>query len=312
MPLLRTLMLQVSRQPRIKQLMMAVPATRGVVARFVSGEDVDHVIEAVRDLHAKGLWTSIDSLGEDTTDVAMATAVTEGYVALLERLRAEGLSDRAEVSVKLSAVGLFLADGGQEMALANARLICRAARNAGTTVTLDMEDHTTVDATLAVLAELRRDFPDTGCVLQAYLFRTAEDAAAQARIPGARVRLCKGAYQEPASVAHQEREEVDKAFVRALKVLMAGEGYPMVASHDPRLVDIAADLAQRNGRGVDDFEFQMLYGIRPLEQERLANLGHKVRVYVPFGTDWYGYFTRRLAERPANILFFLRSFVGRR
>lgn len=310
---LRTAMLIISRNKSIKKAMMAVPVTRDVVARFVPGESLDDAVVAVRDLQAKGMCVSVDCLGEDTLDVAMADAVTQAYVDLLERLSVEGLATKAEVSVKLSAIGQFLHGvDGEAMALANARRICQAARDAGTTVTLDMEDHTTVDSTLGILDQLRPDFPETGCVLQAYLFRTEDDARRLAAIEGQRVRLCKGAYEEPASVAFKVKNDVDASYVRCLKVLMQGKGYPMVATHDPIMVKIAEDLAQRNGRAEDSYEFQMLYGIRPLEQERLVRLGHKVRVYLPFGSDWYGYFTRRLAERPANLVFFLRSFLGKR
>jgi proline dehydrogenase len=173
-----------------------------------------------------------------------------------------------------------------------------------------MEDHTTTDATLSVLRELRQDFPWVGAVLQAYLRRTEGDCRDLAT-PGSRIRLCKGAYAEPASVAFTDKTEVDRSYVRCLKVLMAGSGYPMVASHDPRLIAIAAHLAAETGRTADKFEFQMLYGIRPDEQQRLAEDGNRIRVYLPYGGEWYGYFMRRLAERPANLTFFLRSLATR-
>jgi proline dehydrogenase len=153
------------------------------------------------------------------------------------------------------------------------------------------------------------DFPDTGAVLQSYLRRTEADCRDLA-YAGSRVRLCKGAYKEPASVAFQDRHEVDRSYVRCLKVLMAGQGYPMVATHDPRMVDIAGALATRYGRTLGSYEFQMLYGVRPDEQARLAEEGEKVRVYIPYGQEWYGYLMRRLAERPSNLTFFLRSLVS--
>ena len=173
-----------------------------------------------------------------------------------------------------------------------------------------MEDHTTTDSTLSIVRELRRDYPWLGAVLQAYLYRTEDDCRELAD-EGSRIRLCKGAYAEPASVAHPDANEIDKAYVRCLKILMAGSGYPMVATHDPRLVEIAVALAEREQRAKDTFELQMLYGIRPSEQARLAELGHTVRVYVPYGTDWYGYLVRRLAEKPANVRFFAHSLVSR-
>jgi proline dehydrogenase len=236
-------------------------------------------------------------------------------VQLLQALSAAGLTRKAEVSVKLSAVGQALPDsagygGGQKIALENARTICRAARNAGTTVTLDMEDHTTTDSTLAILRELRKDFPETGAVLQAALHRTEADCRALA-YEGSRVRLCKGAYLEPEEVAYQDRLDIDKSYVRCLKVLLAGDGYPMIATHDPRMVAIASSLASRYGRAKGSYEFQMLYGIRPTEQRRLAEAGETVRVYVPYGTEWYGYLMRRLAEKPSNLSFFLKSLISK-
>jgi proline dehydrogenase len=171
-----------------------------------------------------------------------------------------------------------------------------------------MEDHTTTDATLEAVQELREDFPTTGAVLQAYLRRTEGDCRDLA-YAGSRVRLCKGAYAEPESVAFQDGDEVDRSYVRCLKVLMKGEGYPMVASHDPRIIEIAAALAGREGREPKSFEYQMLYGIRPDEQQRIADRGDQMRVYIPYGTEWYGYLMRRLAERPANVTFFLRGLA---
>jgi len=253
---------------------------------------------------------SLDHLGEDTTDPEQAATSAKAYLSVLDRLAAEGLTPEAEVSLKLSAVGQALPGDGERIALEHAHLICAAAVRAGTTVTLDMEDHTTTDSTLRILAEVRKDFPSTGAVLQSYLRRTESDCRDLATA-GSRVRLCKGAYEEPASVAYKDRHEVDKSYVRCLAILMAGSGRPMVATHDPRMIAIAQDRAAANGRSIDSFEFQMLYGIRPNEQRRLAELGHPVRVYTPFGVDWYGYFMRRLAERPANVAFFLRALATR-
>ena len=195
-----------------------------------------------RELIESGLHVTLDFLGEDTLDRSRPTPPSRRTSTLLARARRAGLARNAEVSVKLSAVGQALPDDGEKVALENARTICQAARNAGTTVTLDMEDHTTTDSTLGILRELRKDFPETGAVLQAYLRRTEADCRDLA-YEGSRVRLCKGAYNEPESVAFQDKHEVDKSYVRCLKVLMAGQGYPMVATHDPRMVDIAGALA---------------------------------------------------------------------
>ena len=311
MSVLRQPLLMLARSGRVKGIVTRLPVSSGIVNRYVPGEATTQAVSATRELVDAGLQVSLDFLGEDTLDEAQAEATVSAYLDVLEQLVQAGLARNAEVSVKLSAIGQALPDIGAKLAMENARRICRAARNAGTTVTLDMEDHTTTDRTLAALHELRKDFPETGAVVQAYLYRTEQDCRALAH-EGSRVRLCKGAYNEPEDVAYQDRHDVDKSYVRCLKVLMAGEGYPMIATHDPRLVKIASALATRHGRMPGTYEFQMLYGIRTGEQERLASSGEKVRVYVPYGDEWFGYLMRRLAERPANLTFFLRSLISQK
>ncbi|WP_224273338.1 proline dehydrogenase family protein [Nocardioides lacusdianchii] len=311
MSLLRQPILLLARSQGVKKLVSTMPVSSGIVTSYVPGETTESAVGATRTLEADGLHVTLDYLGEDTTDAAQAEATVRAYKELLADLGSQGLAPHAEVSVKLSAIGQFLPDNGHKVALENARDICRAARNAGTTVTLDMEDHTTTDSTLSILRELRKDFPETGAVLQAMLHRTEADCRALA-YEGSRVRLCKGAYMEPADVAFQERVEVDKSYVRCLKVLLGGQGYPMIATHDPRMVQIASSLASRFGRRPGTYEFQMLYGIRPEEQKRLAAAGETVRVYVPYGTEWYGYLMRRLAEKPQNLAFFARSLVSKK
>ncbi|WP_406480062.1 proline dehydrogenase family protein [Streptomyces platensis] len=307
--MLGPVLLAAARSDSIRRIVAAAPVTRPVVERFVAGERLTESMAAVRTLAARGLEVTLDHLGEDITDPAEALRNRDAYLQLAAALKEHGLGVKAEMSVKLSAFGQALA-GGHELALKNVTPVVEAAAEAGTTVTLDMEDHTTVDSTLAILADLRERFPQTGAVVQSYLFRTEDDCHALAG-EGSRVRLVKGAYKEPASVAFQDKREVDKAYVRCLKILMAGEGYPMIGSHDPRMVAIGQELAHRNGRKPADYEFQMLYGIREAEQQRLVAEGHRMRVYIPYGTDWYGYFMRRLAERPANLGFFLRSLATR-
>ena len=309
--MLRQALLLLARSRQVKEVVTRMPVSSGIVKNHVPGEDTDHAVEASRVLIEDGLHVTLDFLGEDTLDEAHAESTVAAYLDLLEGLSHAGLARNAEVSVKLSAIGQALPETGPKLATENARRICRAARNAGTTMTLDAEDHTTTDSTLATLHELRKDFPETGAVLQAYLHRTEQDCRALSH-EGSRVRLCKGAYIEPEEVAFQERHDVDKSYVRCMKILMAGEGYPMVATHDPRLVKIAAALATRYGRMPGTYEFQMLYGIRTEEQKRLAKSGERVRVYVPYGQEWYGYLMRRLAERPQNLTFFLRSLVSQK
>ena len=304
-------LLLLARSARVKQLVSTMPVSAGIVRSYVPGEDTLAAVQATAGLVDDGLRVTLDYLGEDTTDRTQADATVAAYLDLLRELALRGLTRHAEVSVKLSAIGQAIADdGADQVALENARTICRAARNAGTTVTLDMEDHTTTDRTLAALRELRQDFPETGAVLQAMLHRTEADCRALAH-EGSRVRLCKGAYAEPAEVAFTDRIDIDKSYVRCLKVLLAGQGYPMIATHDPRMVDIATSLASRFGRAQGTYEFQMLYGIRPDEQKRLAGEGESVRTYVPYGEEWYGYLMRRLAEKPANLAFFARSLVSK-
>jgi proline dehydrogenase len=312
---LRSTILAAARNRRIERLVTDAPVSRDVVRRYVGGATTGDAVAATRALQADGLTVTLDHLGEDTTDRAQADAVALAYLRLLTALAEAGLTERlgplttrAEVSVKLSAVGQALAGDGEKIALEHARDICAAAEQVGATVTLDMEDHTTTDSTLGILTELRADFPATAAVLQAYLHRTEGDCRDLATA-GSRVRLCKGAYDEPAGVAYQRREDVARSYVRCTNVLMAGAGYPMLATHDPRLIEIGIERANFHGKA--DFELQMLYGIRPHEQRRLAKLGHTVRVYVPYGAQWYGYLMRRLAERPANLFFFARSLLSK-
>ena len=305
--MLRGALLRLSRSNKIKNLATTAPLTSRIVKRFVAGETSDDAVAATRRLVGVGLLATIDFLGEDTTDPGHADANVVAYLDLLTKLRESGLSPSAEVSIKLSALGLYLRDGPQ-LALDNAELICRASRKADTAVTLDMEDHTTTDSTLEILRTLRKEYPETGVGLQAYLYRTESDCRDLAEA-GSRVRLCKGAYAEPEALAFQDRHEIDKSYVRSMKILMAGNGLPMLATHDPTLIKIGLKLAEEHGRAPKDFEFQMLYGIRPAEQLRLAQLGHTVRIYTPYGKDWYGYLIRRLAEQPSNLRFFARSLM---
>ncbi len=310
MDVLRGALLQAAQSRQVRELVETTPVSRSVVRRYVPGTEAADAVNACHDLVGQGLNTTLDHLGEDTVDIAAARAVRDAYRVVLEALSDAGLTEggRCEVSVKLSAIGQALGSDGEKIALEHAHEICAAAAAAGTTVTLDMEDHTTVDSTLSILRELRRDYPWVGAVLQAYLYRTEGDCVDLAHA-GSRVRLCKGAYAEPESVAYASKKDVDLAYVRCARTLMAGAGYPMLATHDPRLIDIGNALAVQNKRQQGTYEFQMLYGIRPEEQRRLASDGETMRVYVPYGTDWYGYFMRRLAERPANVSFFLRSLL---
>lgn len=309
--LARPAILAVSRSDRLRRTAERMPVTRDVVHRFVPGETIDDAMGSVAVLRDSRRFVSIDYLGEDVTDVEAADATVQAYLDLLDALARRGETGpeprSLEVSLKLSALGQALPRDGEKIALENAHTICAKARDVGAWVTVDAEDHTTTDSTLSIVRDLRTDFDWLGTVLQAYLKRTEADCREFAE-SGARIRLCKGAYDEPASVAFRERDEVTDSYLRCLRVLMAGRGYPMVASHDPEIIDAVPAMVREFGRGIADYEYQMLYGIRDAEQRRLVDSSH-VRVYVPFGTEWYGYFVRRLAERPANLAFFVRALV---
>ncbi|MEU7632083.1 proline dehydrogenase family protein [Nocardia sp. NPDC049220] len=310
--LLRPAMLAASRSPRMERTITRMPTTKKLVDRFVAGESEEQAVAATTALLDSGRRVTIDYLGEDTTDLDQARATVAHYLRLLTALTEltaadTGTARSLEVSLKLSALGQSLPRDGHARAREHAHQICTAAVVAGGWVTIDAEDHTTTDSTLAIVRELRADFPWLGTVLQAHLKRTESDCR-EFSGPGSRIRLCKGAYREPSSVAYQDRAAVDESYLRCLRVLMDGDGYPMVATHDPTLIEAALRRVTETGRAHSDFELQMLYGIRDAEQVRLVGAGHPLRVYLPYGDQWYGYFMRRLAERPANVGFFLRSF----
>lgn len=309
--LARPAILAASRSETLRRTAERMPVTRDVVHRFVPGETIDDAMGSVAVLRDSRRFVSIDYLGEDVTDVETADATVQAYLGLLDALERRGETGpeprSLEVSLKLSALGQALPRDGEKIAMENAHTICAKARDVGVWVTVDAEDHTTTDSTLSIVRDLRTDFDWLGTVLQAYLKRCEGDCREFAE-SGARIRLCKGAYDEPASVAFRERAEVTDSYLRCLRILMAGSGYPMVASHDPEIIDAVPAMVREFGRGIADYEYQMLYGIRDAEQRRLVDSSH-VRVYVPFGTQWYGYFVRRLAERPANLAFFVRALV---
>ncbi|HEY1842495.1 MAG TPA: proline dehydrogenase family protein [Mycobacterium sp.] len=310
---LRPAILAAGRSHGLQHTAERLRVTRKVVHRFVPGATLDRVLDSAAALRDSGRLVSVDYLGEDVTDADGATATARAYLQLLDALgrRPDATRDGVrplEVSLKLSALGQALDCDGDKIAAANAHTICERAEQIGAWVTVDAEDHTTTDSTLSIVADLRADFPWLGVVLQACLRRTHGDCE-QFAASGARVRLCKGAYNEPLSVAYRDAAAVTASYLRCLRVLMAGPGYPMVASHDPAIIDAVRGLARETGRTSADFEYQMLYGVRGAEQSRLVSAGNRVRVYVPFGTQWYGYFMRRLAERPANLTFFMRALA---
>lgn len=302
-------LLRLSRSCRTRRLVESLPITRSVVNRFVAGDDAAAAVRAASSLTASNHAVTIDVLGEDVYDEAGARRTRDAYLTLLDALVESGAAGGTDLSLKLSAVGQAIAEDGESIALEHAQHICRAAGRHGFTVTLDMEDHSKVDSTLEVGARLRTEFPAVGIVLQSNLRRTAGDIE-QLRESGARVRIVKGAYRAPTSIAFQRKAEVDVAFARDIGGLMRSTCYPMVATHDPAMLAHAAAEASRAGRGDNDWEIQMLYGVRTDLQKDATRAGRTMRVYVPIGTDWYSYFLRRLAERPANVAFLLRALAS--
>ncbi|QTD99710.1 proline dehydrogenase family protein [Streptomyces cyanogenus] len=307
--MLRRILLSVADHKRVENALRTPAAARAVVQRFVAGETAAQAVAMGSALATGGLGVTYNFLGEYQSDPERIERSCDAFVGFARLLEDRGLGGpQSELSLKLSALGQLHGPDGPARALDRARRICTAALAAGVLVTLDMEDHTTTDSTLEIARELRRDFPLTGVAVQAALRRSPADCA-DLRAAGARVRLVKGAYREPDSVALRSRADVDRAYVRCLRTLFEGDARPLVATHDPRLIEIGSELARRHGRSPQGFEYQMLFGVRSAEQRRLAAAGHSVRVYLPFGPDWYGYFARRLAERPANTLFFLRALA---
>jgi proline dehydrogenase len=309
----RPAILAAGRSDGLRRSVERLPMTAKAVHRFVPGKTLQDVLGSVAALRDSGRMVTIDYLGEDVADADGATVSMQVYLAVLDALgpRTDATHEGVrplEVSVKLSAIGQALERDGEKIARENLHTICARAQRIGAWVTVDAEDHSTTDSTLSIVADLRGDFPWLGVVVQAYLRRTLADCE-QFAAAGARVRLCKGAYDEPASVAYRDRAAVTDSYLRCLRMLMAGSGYPMVASHDPAIIGAVPLLAGESCHGAGDYEYQMLYGVRDGEQRRLADAGDQLRVYVPFGTQWYGYFVRRLAERPANLAFFLRALA---
>ncbi len=274
--------------------------------RFVAGETIDAAIAVVRELNDAGMTASLDFLGEDVLDRATAARTTDTYVAMLDAIGAVGV--RSNVSVKLTAIGLLIDEG---FALENlGRILERAKTNADPFVRIDMESGALTERTLALFERAFGMHDNVGIVLQAMLKRTAGDLE-RAIALGARVRLCKGAYREPSTVAYVSMPEIRAAYARLADVLLVRGTYPGIATHDRRLVASVKDIVRREAIATDRFEFQMLYGCRPQLQRQLVAEGYRMRIYVPFGTHWAGYFYRRVAERRENALFALSSIFGR-
>jgi proline dehydrogenase len=292
-----------SRRRSLQRLATSSGLTRGLVRRFVAGDTLGEALDVLARLRDAGLRTTVDVLGESVTTAESARAAADRYVEALDALVARGLD--ANVSLKLTQMGLDVDAGFCRANLS--RVLARAAES-GAFVRVDMEDHTRTDATLRLVRELRGSFPEVGVVIQSYLRRSADDVEALIA-DGTRVRLCKGAYNEPPTVAFPSKAEVDESYRQLMERLLVAGTYPALATHDARLIRLAREFARRDGIDPTRFEFQMLFGIRRDLQERLVREGYTVRVYVPYGREWYPYFMRRLAERPANVLFVLGNVL---
>lgn len=310
--MLRALFLYLAQARWARSIVTHWGLARRVVRRFVAGETREDAVEAVRTLNARGMTATVDVLGESITEAGQAREMAQAYIELLQSIDEHNLD--TWVSLKLTALGL---DIDEALCRDNMREILSCARDlGGICVTIDMEDHTYTDRTLEMFRALRHGdgFDNVRTVLQAYLYRTDEDVDLLAK-ECAGIRLCKGAYKEPASVAYPGKSDVDAAYIRQMKVLMDaaqnGCGYPGIATHDERIIEEAKAYAGEHEIAPDTYEFQMLYGVRSALQEQLRGEGYGVRVYVPFGTQWYPYFMRRLAERPANVWFFVSNFFRR-
>jgi proline dehydrogenase len=301
---LRAFFLWLSNRRWLARIALGTPLLRRMPLRFVAGTTLDQAVAAVRALNASGASATLDVLGESVGDRASADRAAASYVEAIERIAAEELD--ANVSIKLSQMGLDL---GVEECLAVMAPIAAAGDRHGIFVRIDMESSEYTDRTLEVVDRLRAGGHDVGPVIQSYLHRSPADVERLAAVR-VRTRICKGAYAESPEVAHQERVAVGDAFVTLCEELLRADAYPGVATHDPEMLERVAIFARRHDIGRDRFEFQMLYGIRRDLQRRLIEKEYRLRIYVPYGTEWYPYFMRRLAERPANVLFVLRSILG--
>lgn len=299
----RLFFLWASRRKFLGRIATALPFTRAMVRRFVAGFTLDEVLSVLGELQAAGFRWTVDVLGESVDSEEAATASADRYLATLDALAARGLE--ANVSLKLTQMGL---DIDPDVCRQNVARVAVRASEVGAFVRVDMEDHTKTDITLEMARALRRQHEDVGVVIQSYLRRSDADID-RLILERTRVRLCKGAYDEPASVAFASRVEVDRAYAELADRLLVDGNYPAMATHDDALIEHIIEFAQANGIGPERFEFQMLYGVRRDLQHALIDQGWTVRVYVPYGTEWYPYYMRRLAERPANVLFILRSVL---
>jgi proline dehydrogenase len=306
MSFFRAPILAVADRPFVEKLIRKNGLSGKLVGRFVAGEDLETAINAVQPLVNLGINTTLDELGENVSTREEASAAVSSYVHILKRMAEKGLEPN--ISIKLTMLGLDL---GDDLVRENVRPILETAREVKGFVRIDMEGSAYTDRTMKLFEEFHDEFPDeVGIVIQTYLKRAADDIERMIARK-ARVRLVKGAYSEPATVAFQDKAQVDENYRTLMKRLLEAGRYPAIATHDPALIQLARDFTSANNIPNANWEFQMLYGVRRDEQINLLSQGYRMRVYVPYGSQWYPYFTRRIAERPANAFFVLRQFISK-
>jgi proline dehydrogenase len=303
---MRSILLHLSESKRFAPLIMKNPVSRRVARRFVAGEKLDDAVEAARAVNRAGQASSLDLLGENVADEASARRSAQNYLAIFDRIAQEQLE--SNVSLKLTQLGMDLGGGLCEELLGG--IVVHAARHSNF-VRVDMEGSAYTQRTIDIVKRVRAQHANVGTVMQAYLYRTEQDVRELLAI-GCRIRLCKGAYNEPPAVAFPKKADVDANYVKLMKLLLPSGVYHGIATHDPAMLQAAKDFVRERKIDRDQFEFQMLYGIRTDLQKQLVREGYRLRIYIPYGTDWFPYFMRRLAERPANLTFFLRSLFPRR
>ena len=301
--LTRSALIYLSRREGLKEFATRFSLFKKFTTRFIADETIDEAVAAIRQLNEHGCTASFDHLNESVTSTAEMEAEVREYLNVLSRIDESGID--SNISIKLTQFGLEI---DPELSYRNARRVVEEAARRGNFVRIDMEGSNVTQTTIDVFKRLRAEFGlnDVGIVLQSYLYRTMDDARDLLKIP-ARIRLCKGAYNEPPEVAYPDKKNVDDNYVRVMQLLLKSGVYHGIATHDPKMIDATINFAQRERIGQNAFEFQMLYGIRRDLQEKLVNDGYRIRVYVPYGKHWYPYFMRRLAERPANIWFVLKN-----
>jgi proline dehydrogenase len=303
--MLKDTMLFLARQDSIRHFVSSNPAARRVARRFTAGETIDEALEVAQALNRRHISVSLDHLGENVSEESEAEASARGYIHILDRIQASGVE--ANISIKLTALGL---DISEELCNQNVTCVLRHARDLHTFVRVDMEGSNYTQRTLDLVLNLHGEFEQVGTVMQSMLYRTPKDVA-KLIAASTRVRLVKGAYLEPASIAYPKKADVDAAYIQLMHALLEHGVYPAIATHDEHIITDACNFAEQHGISRARFEFQMLYGIRRDLQEQLACDGYNVRVYVPYGTQWYPYLSRRLAERPANLIFVLSNVIRR-